>query len=454
MTRYARTLSLFLLLLLFPTIARAADDAKEVAVPDTPVGSALEWFLDAAALPSEEKIASRLGETLNGAPSPEPSTVVTTLRNLRQGTGGGFDVVEIREVDALELDVLLRARNKRSWWMATLGVSASPPHNLSVYELQALVNSPLEGDENWGDLNWKLSNRRLPDGFSISAERMLDGRDKPFLELYKQERVALAPASRLFPLAMLAEQAAENPELLERNIPLRDGLVSLVSPNFESVREGDIYAAKELLRFALMGDLTAVDQLIGWLGRAEVEAFVGEVQGDDSPNFPFLTTGEFFKLKLLAEDDELYRRYVEAETEDQRRAVLVDLDWRSLPSEDDAAAITKPRRVKEIEWRASADEMCDLLDRVAAAMDADETGTVRAAFNEISEENRQLGIWSFVFRVNGGEPGVFAEAYLLERLDGARFKFAILAEDPDEEIDYNRFGNLSDTIIRLMAIDD
>ncbi len=450
MTHHARTLLLALLLALTPALAREAS-AEDVAIPDTPAGALLEWFLETAAAPSEEAFRERLGETINDTPAPEPSMLVTAMRSYLQGTGGGFVVAKVTEIDALELDVLLRAKNGRSWWIASLGVEEAPPHRISVYRLKPLVNSPLDGDDTWGDLTWMLGNRPMPPGVSIRVERILDGRTKPFLRLSESERVATGPASKIFPIALFAEQASKDATFLERLVPLRDGLVSLISPNLPVVREGDIYSAAELLDFALRGDLTAVDQLIGWLGRGEVEAFVADVQGDDSPNFPFLTTGEFYKLKLLEGD--LYDAYASAENEDERRSVLVDLDWRKLPTEEEAGAIVTPTRVREVEWRASADELCDVLGRIEAAIDADETGAVRAALNEVTERKRQLGIWSFVFRVSGGEPGVFAEAYLLERLDGARFRFVLLAEDPDEEIDYKLFGSLSDGIIRLMAIE-
>jgi len=450
MTHHARTLLLALLLVLSPALARPAG-AEDVAVPDTPAGALLEWFLETAAAPSEEAFEGRLGETMNDIPAPDVSVLVSALNSYRQHTDGGFVIAKVTEVDALELDVLLRAKNGRSWWIASLGVQEAPPHLISVYQLRPLVNSPLEGDESWGDLSWMLGNRPMPPGVSIRVERILEGRNKPFLRLGEGTRVAMGPASKIFPIALFAEQVAEDTTLFERLVPLRDGLVSLISPALPVVREGDTYSAAELFDYALRGDLTAVDQLIGWLGRGEVEAFVADVQGDDSPNFPFLTTGEFYKLKLLEGD--LYDAYVSAENEDERRSVLVDLDWRKLPTEEEAGAIVTPTRVREVEWRASADELCDVLARIEAAMDADETGAVRAALNEVTERKRQLGIWSFVFRVSGGEPGVFAEAYLLERLDGARFRFVLLAEDPDEEIDYKLFGTLSDGIVRLMAIE-
>ena len=114
-----------------------------------------------------------------------------------------------------------------------------------------------------------------------------------------------------------------------------------------------------------------------------------------------MTTGEFFKLKMT-ENEELVRRFATAEDEDGRREVLGELESEPLPEYEDANLITTPTRVREVEWRASADELCEVLGHIADAMDADETGRLRDALNEVGERKRQLGVWEFVFSVSGG----------------------------------------------------
>ncbi len=451
MTQRAASILLTVLFLIALPAARA-DDHTSVEIPDTPAGGLLEWWLGFMEAPTEESAAERLADTLNDSPAPAAERLASDMRRVSSNTGGGFVPIKVLEIDPLELDVLLRAKDNKSWWIASIGTNPTPPHQLTTYRMKPLIEPPQAGGQDWGDLNWALSNFRLPPGVSIRVERTENGQTKkPYLRLHEDDRVAIGPAAKLFPFALIAERAVEDLRFFDRLVPLKGDVESLISPNFPRVTDGETYAASELLSFALRDDLTALDQLIAWLGRTAVEAFVAKIQGPDSPNFPFLTTGEFYKLKLLEGD--LYESYVNAETEDERRILLGELALRRLPSEEDAAAIVTPTRVREIEWRASADELCAALARIEKAMDADETGRVREAFNEISERNRQMGIWTFVFQVSGGEPGVFAEAFLLERLDGARFRFALAFEDPDEEIDYERFARLSSSIITLLALE-
>lgn len=446
----ARTLLVALLLLVPLSLSRQAA-GEEPSVPDTPAGQALEWFLATVDSPGEELVASRLGETFNNAPTPEASRLVADLRRIREDSGGGFTIVRVTEIDALEVDVLLRAKDKRSWWITSLGVEAAAPHNVTTYRVRPFAMAPKQGNDSWGDLTWTLGNRTMPPGVSLRVERVLDGRTKPFLRLGESERVAIAPASKLFPIALLAERVGQNPALLDELVALDARVLSLVSPHLDEVVDAETYAVRELLEYALDGDLTAVDQLVEWLGREDVEAFAREVQGDDSPNVPFLLNGEFFKLKLG--DSAACEAYLSAENEAKRRAALEALASEPLPSEAAAEAIVTPTRVREVEWNASADELCDLLARVEHAIDADESGELRAALNDINEQSRQVGIWAFVLRVDGGEPGVFAHAYLLERIDGARFRVALAVEDPEEEIDYSLFGELISTVVQLMAIE-
>lgn len=436
-----------------PPAAAPALPEVGTEVPETPAGDLLRWFFETTENPTEEAFEGRLGDSFNDGPTPDPATIRDSLARIHKKTEG-FSLVRVLEVDDRELDALLRASNGKSWWIANLATSPAPPYTIEKLFFRPLVEAPGVGVGDWGDLTWMLGNRSMPPVVSMYAEEITPGaREDVLLQLSKDDRGAIGPASVLFTVASIAEQAGRDPAVLTEMVSLDPSLESLVSIGLKTFTKGEAYEAGELLTLALHNDLTAADQLLGWAGRGAVEKTAAEVQGDDSPNLPFMTTGEFFKLKLLDDGDTHYQRFVQAQNEDDRRAVLTELEKSPLPSFDDANAVTTPSRVLEVEWRASAAEMVALLKRVAQAMDADTSGRLREALNEVSPRNRLMGVWQFVSHVNGGEPGVLCDAYLLERIDGRRFVFAVIAEDPKKEIDYAFFSGLPGSIVTLMALE-
>jgi len=439
--------------------ARAAE-AGPPAIPDTPAGDLLRWTLGQCAAPDRGAVPERLGDTLNDVQAPTPERLFNEFVRLEKDTGGGFDLVRLMEVDQFELDALLRAKNKESWWVLTLSAVTQPPHRkLNDFNFTSLVSPPGSGVQDWGDLNWRLSTFPLPPRFSVHAEQTRGGDrgSKPHISMRDERRAAVGPAASLFPMVRLAELAAENPGLLDETIDLVPERRSVVSPMLGSAPDGERVALKELLRAVRAGDLTALDHLIGYLGREDVERVAARFQSREGeaapPNTPFLTSAEFFKLKLIGDDHEAYRAFASAESPEAKREALAMLESEPLPSIEDAEAVTEASRVREAEWRASAREMIMALRALEAAMDADETGAVREALNEIGPRNRQMGVWTFVCSVTGGEPGVYAEAYLLERIDGKRFRFALAAENPDQEIDFQVLSQIPRQVITLLALE-
>jgi hypothetical protein len=435
--------------------AGAPDDERHATftteIPDTPAGRLLEWFVQMTKQPSREAVAAELGDSFNDLPAPDPQVLVADFQRI-QLTVDGLEPFRILEIDALELDALLRGVEKGEWWFVTIGASATPPHKLATLNLSPLVRTP-GAESDWGDISWRF-NQRDERVMSVVVEQLREDRARPVLRLDPDDRGAIAQVAGLFPMVLLAEEIAAGRIDLEEPVPLDGSLMSLGSGTLRSMQGGRVVTVADLLRLAATGDNTAVDQIIGLLGRGAVERLVVEIQGPESPNLPFLTTGEFFKLKLLDEEDPVYRRYVEAQSEEQRRAALVELLDKPLPTYEEADAIRSPSRVSEVEWHASAKEITQLLGRLADAIRADETGRVSELLNEISPINREMGVWSFVYRVTGGEPGVYSEAFLVKRVDGERFRFAFVIENPEREIDYAFFSKLPPLFMTHLGLED
>lgn len=147
-----------------------------------------------------------------------------------------------------------------------------------------------------------------------------------------------------------------------------------------------------------MSDNTATDVLVDVLGRDEIEAL--------SPFEPLLTTAELFKLKL---DPELEARYSAADSA-ERRTLLELIAERELP------AVTRmpPAPLPGVEWYASAQALCRVIERVAQEPATSvPTGLVD-----------RTG-WAKVTDKGGSERGVLSVAARLVGLDGTTWCFAV-----------------------------
>ena len=101
-----------------------------------------------------------------------------------------------------------------------------------------------------------------------------------------------------------------------------------------------------------ISDNTATDHLIDRLGRENVEASLSRMgHSDPVVSIPFLTTREFFLLKLLAEQRAAY-----LELGSEGRCGFLDTDLAGRPIGDaiaNAAEWIAPVEIDSIEWFAS-----------------------------------------------------------------------------------------------------
>ena len=152
------------------------------------------------------------------------------------------------------------------------------------------------------------------------------------------------------------------------------------------------------------------------------------VFGHGAPDLdiPFLTTREFFLFKLDVSDGDL-ASYLAADVP-ERRAFLAGLAGRA-PDAMAAAQWTTPRRIEEIEWFASASELCTLM----AALDerAERPGLEPVA--GVLSANPGLPIdpvqFPYIAYKGGSEPGVMHLNWLVHAASGARYFVSVGIND-------------------------
>jgi beta-lactamase class A len=188
-------------------------------------------------------------------------------------------------------------------------------------------------------------------------------------------------------------------------------------------------------RMLSLNDNTAADHLMMILGRDRVEQaqrrvraqVAGEAaaEADAAQEPPFLMTGELYRLKTT-EVGKFLEDYAKADAA-ARRAMLQDVVPGAAVSEFVLANWRAPQRIDEVGWFASARELAALaleLDRAANAQGmAPATDAWRMAW--AAQDQR----WRRVVGKLGGEPGVVAGVWLLDRVDGRRFVCAIVLND-------------------------
>lgn len=193
----------------------------------------------------------------------------------------------------------------------------------------------------------------------------------------------------------------------------------------------------------------ATDTLIARVGRTGVENDLARL-GMAAParNRPFLTTREFFLLKL---DSDLAGRF-ERGAERARRRVLDQISTRSLPPIASVAdALTRPRRPFDVEWFASANDIC----RAHLALQARSGGVRSRLLRGILAANPGTALdrtaWPYVAFKGGSEAGVSAVSWYLERADGRRFVVVLTVVDANRRADSQALLALGGSVIDHLA---
>ncbi len=230
------------------------------------------------------------------------------------------------------------------------------------------------------------------------------------------EALAVGSAFKLFVLRAYEDAIARGDIQRADVVMLEEADGSLPSGILQNAPAGLPVTLETLATLMIqISDNTATDALIRVLGRDTIEAI--------SPrNVPFLTTGEAFRLKARAERSN-FDAFVGGSAE-ERRAVLDNLIGAPLPAIGDLRTET----TWEVEWFATARELCDLLDTLAdaPAMTLPTTAPLKA------ED------WAQAAFKGGSEPGVLNLSARATRQDStpACVVFTANADEaqPDERL--------------------
>ncbi len=282
-----------------------------------------------------------------------------------------------------------------------------------------------------------------------------DGEPQPLATLDPDTPLAIGSAFKLYVLGTLMEQlkAGRSPA---HTVPLTDACRSLPSGQMQEwPANAPVTLSTAANLMIAQSDNTATDLLIRNLGRENIEAML-PVMGmkDPARNRPFLTTVELFRLKLM-QDESLADEYLKLDEAGRRRFLQEKVASGPLDlAKMDVGGLATPNRIDQLEWFASASDLCRALDWIRVAGEGP-AGSPARTLRDALAINRGLDIsedrFPWVGFKGGSEPGVICLAYLLQDRAGTWHALAVAWNETEEGVQESELAALVQRAIFVLG---
>ncbi|MGH9482745.1 MAG: serine hydrolase, partial [Terriglobales bacterium] len=236
----------------------------------------------------------------------------------------------------------------------TLTINAQPDHNITGL----LFGPPTAVNDSLAAVTAEM--RALPGQVSFLARSLAPaGAGQSLAEVNPEQALAIGSAFKLYVLGALTQQIADGRRRWDQVVPLETH--SLPSGQLQTWPLGSPLTLDSIASLMIsISDNTAADQLLHTVGREHVEAILGPMgNGHPARNQPFLTTLEMFQLKY---GSAARRQQYAAADAAGRRALVAKLPAAAPPDLlAGASAQTGPIAIDQLEWFASAADLCHAL---------------------------------------------------------------------------------------------
>ncbi|WP_245806238.1 serine hydrolase [Cryptosporangium aurantiacum] len=371
-------------------------------LPSTPVGRQLQWLCEASdrlPVPDAERHAHT---SLTSLSLPAGLRVESFRAQPRQAERQAYAVLRDAQGDrhhvVLETDPAGRIR--------------------------ALRRTPIP--RTWAELG-DLVRGLAPRASFLATEIDRDGRIRPVYGVAPTTRRPIGSAMALYVLGALAHAVGQGRLRWDEPLAVRDAWKTDLTSSVGSVPDGTMLSLRRYADDAIFsGDASAIDHLLGRLGRGAVEAQqVRFGHAQVGANLPFLTARETTQLKVHPRMGE---EYIAADGPRERLGYLRDVVAR-LPRPTEFP--DEPRLTDSVEWFASPTDVSRAfagLVRQAATQPA-----VGAVLGQQGTASLGLdaGRWPVGWSKNGVEPGVVTENFLAGTQSGRTFVVSLMVTDPD-----------------------
>ncbi|TQS41841.1 serine hydrolase [Cryptosporangium phraense] len=382
--------------------------SRPILLPSTPVGRQLEWLCSVA----------------SGGPVPSSELRAhTTLPSLT--LPAGLRVESFRA----------RPRRAERAGAAVLRDASGQRHHLKVItdaagRIDSLWLTPIP--RSWGEIGERM--RALaPDTSFLATEVLSDSAVAPVYGVEATARRPIGSAVALYVLGALAHGVDAGRLSWDEPLAVRDDWKTDLSSSTGVLPDGTMLTLRRYADDAIFtGDASAIDHLIGRLGRGAVEAQqvrFGHTQV--GANLPFLTTREVVALKA---HPWMGAEYVATDDPRERLGYLRDVVAHvPRPEVDDWP--DEPRLTDSVEWFASPSDICHALAGLAAQSTAQpEVGAVLGQ-RGTAALGLDVGRWPVGWSKDGAEPGVVTENFLARTSSGRTVAVSLMASDPKGPFD-------------------
>jgi beta-lactamase class A len=249
---------------------------------------------------------------------------------------------------------------------------------------------------------------------------------------------------KLVLLATLVDQIEAGKLTWQQTVTLQKDLISLPSG---VMQEWPIGAPVTLHTLATLmisrSDNTAADHLFHLLGRSAIEEMQARtgIRAPDK-NKPFLSSGEFFRIKHVFSSEQ-QKRYVEADAAGRRK--LLDTLVKETPLVR-PRTLSVPELIDQVEWFMSTSDLCRVLDWLRSREKSPQVKDILAVGRGLPVDHRY---WPYLGYKFGAEPGVLSFAGLLQNEKGTWFALSLAWNNPKEDVDYTRLFVFTQRLLRL-----
>ncbi len=313
-----------------------------------------------------------------------------------------------------------------------VGVESEPPHKVHTLWFGAAISPAKSFDEVIKEL------RALPGKTNFQVLKLGD-EPKPVASHNPNLSLAIGSTFKLYVLGAIPESELR----WDKVVPLRAEDRSLPGGVIQTWPAGAPVTIHTLAAEMIsISDNTATDALIRMLGRDVVEKQVAAM-GHSKPKttFPFLTTGEMFRIKS---DADLLNRYSSADESARRELLAGRIANMSLDGSPYASG--KPIAIDKVEWFASAVDLCQAMAWYNAH-GSDEQKDILAINPGVPSMKDRFAYIGFK---GGSEPGALNLTWLLHTKKGTHFALSVGWNNAEKEVDISELLGIAQSAMLLI----
>jgi hypothetical protein len=429
--------------------------APPATVPATAGGRQLNWLIGVLSTGDTRLVEQRFAPGLLAQiPPAQFDRFVHEWRRDELGAGP-VDLVQVEEVTPDSLIAFIRGVTGRH---AQVRLTVDNRGQIVGLLLAPALGFRPGQPETWGRFDDQLA--ALPGNISFGAYEITAPAEPgrpiqggPIHTVNASEHLSIGSTFQLYILGALAEAIAHGRISWDQPVEIVDDLKSLPPGQMQLELEGTEHPVARYAELMIaLSDNTAADHLLSLIGRENVEAYMARLHSRPQLNRPFLSTMDFFRIKLGPDRTTLAPAYARAD-EQTRLAMLAQGGpvAETTPSLAAAAMWRGPFEIQRVGWFASADDLARLVSDLHRLEQLAGMEPLAAILRANPGLVFDPATWSTAAYKGGSEPGVLNMTWLLHRNDGRRFIMTLTWNNPVRPLDTRRLTDLAAGAANLVA---